>query len=106
MRGSMSTFWERRRERWRKWWATPFKWWEHALVCVAAVLYCGLIGSVAAILVGGVPLFPLDQLAFRVLAWATSVGLLGGVFAYFFPKVAFCIMYPLSFIGFGEVEVG
>ena len=101
----MPEFWERRKERWRKWWTTPLKWWEHVLVCVAAIIYSGIIGSILGILMGGVPIFPLDQLFIGVLTWAGSAAAIGGILAFLFPRVAFCVMYPFAFIGIGDVQV-
>lgn len=75
-------------------------------MCVSAVIYFGLIGSIAAVFFAEIPIFPLDALFLGVIKWGASAAAIGGVLAFFFPKVILCIIYPFAIFGIGEIEVG
>jgi hypothetical protein len=98
-------FWERRREQLKAWWRKPLKWWEHTIVCVATIIYFGIIGTIVGLLWGGVPIYPLHDLLLGLAKWGVPAAAVGGLLAYFFPKVMLCIIYPFSLIGVGSVEV-
>ena len=93
------------RERLKAWWHKPLKWWEHAILCFASVVYFGIIASVVGLLWGGVPLFPLSNLFLGLAKWGLPAAAVGGVLAYFFPRPMLCLIYPFSLLGIGDVQV-
>ena len=72
---------------------------------VATVFHFGLIASVVALFWGSLTIWPLENLLLGLAKWVLPAAVVGGVLAFFFPKVMLCIVYPFSIFGFGDVEV-
>jgi hypothetical protein len=101
----MAGFWESRSQRFLAWWRNPLVLWERVLICVAAFFYFGVIGVVSGLLFGVVPIFPFDELLLGLAKWGLPAALFGCLLAYRFPRAMLCIIFPLSMIGIGDVQI-
>jgi hypothetical protein len=102
---AMTGFWKSRSQRFLAWWSSPLKLWQRVLICAATFFYFGIIGAVSALLFGVVPIFPLQDLLFSLATWSLPAALLGCFLAYRFPRAMLCIIFPLSMIGIGDVQI-
>ena len=99
----------RHREGFRRWFASPARWWERLLAAVASAVVFALLGLVARFIWAPLPLLPLDQLLQTILLWSGGGALAGGLLGLLFPKTMLCIAYPFSTLldlEVGDVEVG
>ena len=89
---------QRHREAFTAWFRAPAKWWERALAVIASVVVFAIIGLVARLISGPLPLLPLDDLLRTVALWSGTFAVAAAVLAALFPKPMLCVVYPFSLL--------
>jgi hypothetical protein len=92
----------RHRESFKAWFRAPAKWWERTLAVIASIFVFSIVGLVARLISGPLPLLPLDELVRTVALWSGSFALAAAALAALFPKSMLCVVYPFSLL---EVQV-
>lgn len=99
----------RHREGFKRWFASPARWWERALAALASAVVGAILGLVARLFWAPLPLLPLNELFQTILLWSGGGALTGVLLGILFPKTMLCIVYPFSSlleVEVGDVEVG
>ena len=92
----------RHREGFKAWYRAPARWWERALAIAASAIVFAILGLVARLIAGPVPLLPISDLLQTVAPWSGSFAMVAAVLAAVFPKPMLCVVYPFSLL---QVEV-
>lgn len=98
-------FSSKHRQEFKRWFQSPARWWERLLAAVASALVLAVLGLVARLFAGPLPLLPVEVLLQTVLAWAGLAALSGVLLGTLFPKVMLCAVYPFSLVTIGSDDV-